>query len=70
MEKILQQEQTALQDPAGHPSSLDYYANIQVMYLPPKTTSLLQPMDQRVIVTFKRYYLQSTWMDCEGHTAG
>ena len=30
--------------------------NVEVMFLPPNTTSLLQPMDQTVIATFKAYY--------------
>ena len=28
------------------------------MFLPPNTTSLIQPLDQTVIVTFKSYYLR------------
>lgn len=46
----------------GHPPNLDdYVENVKVVYLPPNTTSLLQPMDQAVIKTFKCYYLRRTF---------
>lgn len=32
--------------------------NIEVMFLPPNTTSLLQPMDQSIMATFKANYLR------------
>lgn len=44
----------------GHPSSIvDHGDNIQVVFLPPKTTSLLQPMDQGITATFRAHYSQS-----------
>jgi hypothetical protein len=55
----------------GHPASLsDYHANIKVLYLPPNTTSLLQPMDQGVIFTFKKYYLRRTFRQAVKATEG
>lgn len=36
----------------------DVHPNIEIMFLPANTTSLIQPMDQTVIATFKSYYLQ------------
>ena len=43
----------------SHPQSLqDAHPNIEVMFLPPNTTALIQPMDQNVIATFKSYYLR------------
>ncbi|XP_042205795.1 tigger transposable element-derived protein 1-like, partial [Homarus americanus] len=37
------------------------FDNIKVLFLPPNTTSLLQPMDQGVIAAFKAYYLRRTF---------
>lgn len=39
-------------------SNLLAHPNIEVLFLPPNTTSLIQPMDQTVIATFKAYYLR------------
>ncbi|XP_042225918.1 tigger transposable element-derived protein 1-like [Homarus americanus] len=51
-----------LDNAPGHPSFLDdFHVNIKVVYLPPNTTSVLQPMDQGVIASFKAYYLQRTF---------
>ncbi|XP_037768584.1 tigger transposable element-derived protein 1 [Chelonia mydas] len=51
-----------LDNAPGHPTSLgDMHPDIQVVFLPPNTTSLLQPMEQGVIASFKAYYLRSTF---------
>lgn len=43
----------------SHDESLqDVHPNVQVVFLPPNTTSLIQPLDQSVIATFKSYYLR------------
>ncbi|GFU44881.1 HTH CENPB-type domain-containing protein [Nephila pilipes] len=39
----------------GHPVDL-YHEGVQIKFLPPNTASLLQPMDQGVIRTFKALY--------------
>ncbi|KAK1327297.1 hypothetical protein QTO34_014986 [Cnephaeus nilssonii] len=45
-----------------HPADLnDFHPNVKVVYLPPSTTSLLQPMGQGVIASFKAYYLRRTF---------
>ncbi|BFZ04012.1 hypothetical protein BsWGS_07051 [Bradybaena similaris] len=45
----------------GHPAQLgDFNPNVKVVYLPPNTTDLLQPMDQGVVASFKAYYLRRT----------
>ncbi|XP_040194034.1 tigger transposable element-derived protein 1-like [Rana temporaria] len=49
----------------GHPRTLDELnPNIRVQFLPPNTTSLLQPMDQCVIAAFKLNYLKRTFIKC------
>jgi hypothetical protein len=46
-----------LDNAPGHPQSLgDLFPEVKVVFLPTNTTSLLQPMDQTVNATFKRYY--------------
>jgi hypothetical protein len=48
-----------LDNAPGHPTILDNSVpNIRVVFLPPNTTALLQPMDQGVIATFEAYYLR------------
>lgn len=50
-----------LDNAPGHPTTLDdMHPDVKVVFLPPNTTSLLHLMDQRVIVSFKAYYLRST----------
>ncbi|XP_003740386.1 tigger transposable element-derived protein 1-like [Galendromus occidentalis] len=53
-----------LDNAPGHSKDLDEelrseYEFIKVCYLPPNTTSELQPMDQNVIATFKKLYTRS-----------
>ncbi|XP_053555942.1 tigger transposable element-derived protein 1-like [Bombina bombina] len=49
----------------GHPRTLDELnPNIRVEFLPPNTTSLLQPMNQCVIAAFKLNYLKRTIIKC------
>ncbi|XP_072270768.1 tigger transposable element-derived protein 1-like [Pyxicephalus adspersus] len=51
-----------LDNAPGHTSTLDdMHPNVKVVFLPPNTTSLLQPMDQGVIASFKAYYLRRTF---------
>jgi hypothetical protein len=59
-----------LDNAPGHPPSIaDIDENINVMFLPPNT-SLIQPMDQGVIATFKSYYLRRTFIQMVKDTAG
>ena len=51
-----------LDNAPGHPPYLDDLdPDVKAVYLPPNTTSLLQPMDQGVIANFKKYYIRRTY---------
>lgn len=59
-----------LDNAPGNPSKLgNLNKNVEVIFLPPNTTSLLQPMDQGVIATFKAYYLRRTFSQAIDITA-
>ena len=43
----------------AHPDELmTANPDVEVLFLPPNTTSLIQPMDQSIIATFKSYYIK------------
>ena len=51
-----------LDNAPAHPQTvLDLHEDINFVYLPPNTTSLLQPMNQGVIRMFKTHFLQKAW---------
>ena len=51
-----------LDNAPGHPQHLDdLHPNVKVVYHPKNTTSILQPMDQGAIPTFKVHYLRTTF---------
>ncbi|XP_023232690.1 tigger transposable element-derived protein 1-like [Centruroides sculpturatus] len=49
--------------PDHPPTTLtNFDSRVKVVFLPPNTTSLLQPMDQGVIKTFKAYYTRRSFV--------
>ncbi|GFW65928.1 tigger transposable element-derived protein 1 [Trichonephila clavipes] len=46
-------------DTASHPQL--EHLNVQLVFHPPNTTSLIQPLDQGIIATFKKYYIKTTY---------
>ncbi|XP_066960747.1 tigger transposable element-derived protein 1-like [Macrobrachium rosenbergii] len=51
-----------LDNAPGHPPHLaDLHPNVKVVFLPPNTTPLIQPMDQGAIAAFKANYLKTTF---------
>ncbi|XP_007498102.2 tigger transposable element-derived protein 1-like [Monodelphis domestica] len=60
-----------LDNAPGHPTTLSSLCeNIKVIFLPPNATSLLQPMDQGTIATFKAYYLRKIFEQAVVKTIG
>lgn len=49
--------------PSHPPYLADLSNNIKIVFMPPNTTSLIQPCDQGIIQTFKAYYLRTTLAD-------
>lgn len=47
-----------LDNAGGHADDLSY-GGVQIEYLPPSTTSLIQPIDQCVIRTFKALHTRN-----------
>ncbi|XP_067138393.1 tigger transposable element-derived protein 1-like [Centruroides vittatus] len=46
-----------LDNSPSHPKNLNH-PNVKIIFLPPNTTPLLQPLDQGIIATFKTHYIK------------
>lgn len=58
-----------LDNAPAHPPNLEddileEFKFIKVLYLPPNTTPILQPMDQQVISNFKKLYTKHLFWRC------
>lgn len=49
-----------LDNAPSHSTDLSH-SNVQIEFLPPNTTSLLQPLDQGIIAVFKAYYIRKSF---------
>ena len=49
-----------LDNAPSHSTDLSH-PNVQIEFLPPNTTSLLQPLDQGIIAAFKAYYIRKSF---------
>lgn len=47
--------------PTHPPDLVELNENVKVVFVPPNTTAIMQPMDQGVIASFKAYYLRRTF---------
>lgn len=56
--------------PSHPPAMEDWADNIEVLFTPPNTTALIQPMDQGIIATFKAYYQRRTMQQLIDGTDG
>ncbi|XP_068216312.1 tigger transposable element-derived protein 1-like [Palaemon carinicauda] len=55
------------QPPGLEDDDIDQFKFIRVLYLPPNTTPILQPMDQQVLSNFKKFYMKDLFkQDFEG----
>uniref|UniRef100_A0A8C4QHC6 HTH CENPB-type domain-containing protein n=1 Tax=Eptatretus burgeri TaxID=7764 RepID=A0A8C4QHC6_EPTBU len=51
-----------LDNAPSHPENIHFaHPNVEVLFLPPNTTTLLQPLNQGVIAAFKTYYTRRTF---------
>ncbi|CAK9822349.1 Tigger transposable element-derived protein 1 [Anthophora retusa] len=48
-----------LDNAPSHPRDLNH-PNVEIIFLPPNTSSLIQPLDQGVIATFKTHYIRQS----------
>ncbi|KAB0376127.1 hypothetical protein FD755_012770 [Muntiacus reevesi] len=59
-----------LNNTLGHPPFMDnFHLNIKVVHLPQNTMSLIKPINEGVIMTFKKYYLCHTFCQAVKVTA-